>query len=148
MNKNLNKVEIKKILKIKDPFLMVDKIKIISLNKIAEGVKVVKKNDWYFKCHFFNNEPVMPGTLLIESMLQTTIANLYNKKKKIKKYFVIKSETNFFLKITKPCTLKIKSKIISKSKGIIISEGSVYLKEKKISYGKFKFIDPETFKIN
>tara|TARA_B100000768_G_C11228301_1_gene353872 strand:- start:630 stop:1076 length:447 start_codon:yes stop_codon:yes gene_type:complete len=148
MINTLNKIEIKKILKIKDPFLMVDKVKIISKNKIAEGMKVLRKDDWYFKAHFFNNDPVMPGTLQTEAMLQTTIATLYEKNKKIKKYFIIKSETNFYLKIIKPCTIKIKLKIISKNKGIIISEGSVFLKNKKVSTGKFRFIDPENFKIN
>ncbi len=148
MRNVLNKTEIKKILKIKDPFLMIDKVKIISQNKLAEGVKVLKDNDWYFKCHFFNNDPVMPGTLLTEAMLQTTIATLHERNKKIKKYFIVKSESNFYSKITKPCTLKIKLKIISKKKGIILSDGTIFLKNKKVSYGKFRFIDPENFKIN
>ena len=34
---------------------MVDKVKIISKNKTAEGMKVLRKDDWYFKAHFFNN---------------------------------------------------------------------------------------------
>tara|TARA_B110000259_G_scaffold131849_1_gene148744 strand:- start:86 stop:532 length:447 start_codon:yes stop_codon:yes gene_type:complete len=144
----LKKIEIKKILKIKDPFLMIDKVKIISKNRLAEGVKVLRKDDWYFKSHFFNNDPVMPGTLQTEAMLQTTIATLYEKNKKIKKYLIIKSETNFYFKISSPCTLIIKLKIISKKKGVILSEGTIFLKDKKVSHGKFRFIDPENFKIN
>ncbi|KAH9255778.1 hypothetical protein BASA81_006172 [Batrachochytrium salamandrivorans] len=35
----------------------------------AHGKKVVVKNDWFFSCHFWN-DPVMPGSLGIESMMQ------------------------------------------------------------------------------
>ena len=82
MKKNFKKSEIKNILKIKDPFLMIDKVKVINQNKIVEGQKKIKKDDWFLKSHFFNNDPVMPGTLLTEAMLQTTIINLYEDKKK------------------------------------------------------------------
>ena len=34
---------------------------------------------------------------------------------------------------------RLYKEIISKKKGIITSEGSVYIKKKKISFGKFKF---------
>ncbi len=148
MKKVYKKFEIKNILKINDPFLMIDKIKVIQQNKIAEGEKKIKKNEWFFKSHFFNNDPVMPGTLLTEAMLQTTIVNLYKKNKKIKKYFIVKCESNYFFKISKPCTLKITSKIISNRKGIIIAQNSVSLKDKIVSNGKFKYIDPTTFNLN
>ena len=148
MKKIYKKSEIKNILKINDPFLMIDKIKVIQKNKIVEGEKKIKKNEWFFKAHFFNDDPVMPGTLLTEAMLQTTIVNLYKKNKKIKKYFIVKCESNYFYKISKPCTLKIVSKIISNKNGIIISQNSVFLKDKIISNGKFKYIDPTTFNLN
>ena len=70
MKKIYKKSQIKNILKINDPFLMIDKIKVIQMNKIAEGEKKIKKKEWFFKSHFFNNDPVMPGTLLTEAMLK------------------------------------------------------------------------------
>ena len=39
MKKIYKKSQIKNILKINDPFLMIDKIKVIQMNKIAEGEK-------------------------------------------------------------------------------------------------------------
>jgi 3-hydroxymyristoyl/3-hydroxydecanoyl-(acyl carrier protein) dehydratase len=147
MSSILKKTEIKKILKIKEPFLMIDKVKIISQNKLSEGIKELKKNDWYFKCHFYNNDPVFPGTLQTEAMLQNIIILLFRKNEKIKKYFIIKSDTYFYLKITKPCKFKIKSRIISNNKGAVQSESEIFLKNKKISSGKFRFIDPELFKV-
>lgn len=148
MKKNFKKSEIKNILKIKDPFLMIDKVKVINQNKIVEGQKKIKKDDWFLKSHFFNNDPVMPGTLLTEAMLQTTIINLYEDKKKIKKYFIVKSESNYFFKISKTCTLKIVSKILSKKNGIIIAHNTIYLKDRIVSNGKFKYIDPVKFNLN
>jgi 3-hydroxyacyl-[acyl-carrier-protein] dehydratase len=75
MKKNtLYKPVLKNILKISDPFLMIDKVTNIVIFKEGIGVKKVKKNEWFYKCHFFNNEPMMPRTLKIEAMLQTTIA--------------------------------------------------------------------------
>ena len=101
MNKEFKKKQIQEILKIKSPFLMIDRVKIISENKIAIGIKKLKKNDWYFKSHFYNNNPVFPGTLQTECMLQSTIVALYRDKEKIKKFFIIKTETNFTSKIVK-----------------------------------------------
>ena len=127
MKKIYKKSQIKNILKINDPFLMIDKIKVIQMNKIAEGKKKIKKKEWFFKSHFFNNDPVMPGTLLTEAMLQTTIVNLYKENKKIKKYFIVKCESNYFFKISKPCTIKIISKIISNKHGVIIAKNSIHI---------------------
>lgn len=148
MKKSYNKSEIKNILKIKDPFLMVDKVNIISLNKIAEGEKKLKNKDWFFKSHFFNNEPVMPGTLLTEAMLQTTIINLHKNNKNTKKYLVVKTESNFYSKVTKACKLKINSIVLNMKNGIIECESNIILNNKKVSYGKFKFIDSIEFNIN
>ena len=86
--------------------------------------------------------------LLTETILQTTIINLYKENKKIKKYFIVKCESNYFFKIYKPCTIKIISKIISNKHGVIIAKNSVFLKDKIISNGKFKYIDPTAFNLN
>ena len=42
---------------------MIDKIVNIINLKSSRGVKYIKKDSWFFKCHFLNN-PVMPGTLI------------------------------------------------------------------------------------
>ena len=93
---SLNKSKLKSILKISNPFLMIDKVQNIIFCKSGIGIKKIKKNEWFYKCHFFNNDPVMPGTLQIESMLQTTIAVLYAKEKKNRKIFNNKKYIKFF----------------------------------------------------
>ena len=64
---NLNKIQLSNLLRITDPFLMIDEVKNIIPGKSGDGYKHLKKNSWFYKCHFVN-EPIMPGTLQIESI--------------------------------------------------------------------------------
>jgi 3-hydroxyacyl-[acyl-carrier-protein] dehydratase len=52
------------------PFLMLDRVVDLVLNRSAVGVKNVSINEPFFVGHF-PNHPVMPGVLIIESMAQT-----------------------------------------------------------------------------
>lgn len=147
-NYTLYKPVIKNILKISDPFLMIDKVANIMPFKEGVGVKNIKKNEWFYKCHFFNDEPMMPGTLQIEAMLQTTIAVLFLKNKQIEKYLITKCESKFFSKIRSAGTMKVIIQIIKEKNGIIESRGEIFFNKKKISNGIFKFINPKIFKLN
>ena len=114
--RELNKKKIISLIKITDPFLMVDNVKNILSLKSATGIKEVNKNSWFFKCHFIN-KPIMPGTLMEEAMLQTIVATLYSSKKfKDKICLITSSKTNFFSKVDKPTVLSINIKILSITK--------------------------------
>ena len=78
--KELSKKKIISLTRIIPPFLMVDNIKNIISLKSSSGIKKVNKNSWFFKCHF-TNQPMMPGVLLEEAMLQTIVATLYSSSK-------------------------------------------------------------------
>ena len=144
----LYKSVLKNILKISDPFIMIDKVTNIMPFKEGIGVKNIRKNEWFYKCHIFNNDPMMPGTLQIEAMLQTTIAVLFLKNKQIEKYLITKCESNFFSKIRSTGTMKVIIQIIKEKNGIIESRGEIFFNRKKISNGIFKFINPKIFKLN
>ena len=102
--------------KITKPFLMVDNIKNILNLKSATGIKKVNKNSWFFKCHFIN-QPIMPGTLIEEAILQTIVATLYSSKKfKDKICLITSSKTNFYSKVDKPTILNIDIKILKITK--------------------------------
>ena len=52
------------------PFLLIDKVKDIVLNKSAVGIKNVTINEGLFQGHF-PGHPIFPGVLVIEAMAQT-----------------------------------------------------------------------------
>lgn len=53
------------------PFLLIDKVRDITLHKSAVGVKNVTFNEPHFQGHF-PGVPVMPGVMIIEAMAQTS----------------------------------------------------------------------------
>ena len=52
------------------PFLMIDRVIELEVDKHAVGLKNVTINEPYFQGHF-PRQPVMPGVLIIEAMAQT-----------------------------------------------------------------------------
>ncbi|MEE9432384.1 MAG: bifunctional UDP-3-O-[3-hydroxymyristoyl] N-acetylglucosamine deacetylase/3-hydroxyacyl-ACP dehydratase [Melioribacteraceae bacterium] len=61
---------IQKILPHRYPFLLIDKIIHLELDKKVVGVKSVTMNEPFFQGHF-PGQPIMPGVLIIEAMAQT-----------------------------------------------------------------------------
>tara|TARA_B100001057_G_scaffold491148_1_gene580799 strand:+ start:2154 stop:2588 length:435 start_codon:yes stop_codon:yes gene_type:complete len=138
--KKLDKKKIIHFTKIKDPFLMIDKIENIVNLKSATGIKYIKKNSWFFKCHFING-PVMPGTLIEESILQTIVASLYSSKRfKDKICLITSAKTNFYNKIEKPTILKIYIKILKITNLKVETSGIVKNKKNvKIADGNYNY---------
>ena len=138
--KKLDKKKIISLTKIIHPFLMVDNIKNIINLKSATGIKKVSKNSWFFKCHF-TNQPIMPGTLIQEAMLQTIIATLYSSKKfKDRICLITSSKTNFYSKVDKPTILNIDIKILKITKFKVETAAVVSnYKNIKIASGNYKY---------
>jgi 3-hydroxyacyl-[acyl-carrier-protein] dehydratase len=61
--------EIQKILPHRYPFLLIDKIIELEVNKFARGIKNVTINEPFFGGHF-PGHPIMPGVLIVEAMAQ------------------------------------------------------------------------------
>ena len=91
-------------------------------------LNILKKTRGFLNVIFLNN-PVMPGTLIEEFILQTIVTTLYLDKTFDKRICLITSaKTNFFSKVTKSTTLYIDIKILKinklKSRGLGCSKRS------------------------
>lgn len=64
--------EIKKYLPHREPFLFVDEITEIKEGKRAVGLYKVKEDSFWINAHF-ENLPIMPGVLILESLAQISL---------------------------------------------------------------------------
>ena len=71
----LNRKQIIKIQKNRDPFLLIDYATKVVPGKSIEGYKILKKNEWFFKVHW-PGDPNMPGMLQIEALVQMSALSI------------------------------------------------------------------------
>ena len=62
--------DIKRMIPHRYPFLLIDRVRDIDLNKSAVGIKNVTVNEPHFQGHF-PAQPIMPGVTIVEAMAQT-----------------------------------------------------------------------------
>ena len=65
----MDKQEIERNIPHRDPFLLVDEVRIIEDRKMCVGVKHLTGKESFFKGHF-PQKPIMPGVLVVESIAQ------------------------------------------------------------------------------
>lgn len=144
----IEKNDLSAMLRISHPFLMLDKLIDISPGLSGVGIKEIKKDEWFFLCHFVD-EPIMPGTLQSECMLQTLIGIIYSDvKTAIRNCLVVKNTVNLYSKITQPGIIKVEGRILSIGNGGIQAKAKLFFQDKIVSDGVFRFVTPEELKIS
>ena len=110
------------------PLLFIDKIVNTIPGKEANSVKCFSYNEWFFPAHF-EDDPSVPGFILVESMVQTfimTFLTLEEHKGK-KTNFISINNVKFKKMVIPGDVLNINAKLLSFKRGIAkgIAEGSV-----------------------
>jgi len=98
----MNIPEIKECQKNRHPLLFIDKILENEPGKFAKSLKCFSYNEWFFPAHF-EDEPNVPGFILVEMMVQTFIMTfLAQEELKGKKTNFIKIQDVQFKKMIVP----------------------------------------------
>ncbi len=120
------------------PFLLVDKI--IKLEKDAvTGIKNVTINEPFFHGHF-PVDPVMPGVLIIEAMVQVGGFLLLNRLKDPKSkllYFMFIDKVRFRKPVKPGDQLRSELQMKKFKKKLCVFEGKAYVGNTLVAEGKF-----------
>jgi 3-hydroxyacyl-[acyl-carrier-protein] dehydratase len=137
----LNKKQIIKIQKNRDPYLLMDYATKVIPGKSVEGYKILKKNEWFFKVHW-PGDPNMPGMLQVEAMVQISSLAILTMPNMSGRTLYLTSSNNikFFKKIIPGDKLKIISKLISNNRGLYKFESEGYVKQKIACKASFTLI--------
>ncbi len=130
---------IQRILPHRYPFLMIDKIIELELDKRVVGVKSVTINEPFFQGHF-PGQPIMPGVLIIEAMAQTSgiliLNSLPNFKEKLV-YFMQINNAKFRKPVVPGDQLYLEIEFISKKTKIFLMKGKAMVNDKVVAEADF-----------
>ena len=144
--KKIDKKKISSLIKITGPFLMIDSI--ISLKKseiICE--KKNNKKEWFYKHHLKGN-PVMPGVLQEEAMLQAAMVLIYlENKNKNYEFMLFKTNSIFLSNIKGVVNCKIYSKINKIRNNFVSISSHIKVNNRITSSGNFVLIKKKYGKV-
>ena len=130
---------IRELLPHRYPFLLVDKIIEIGGNYIV-GVKNITANEPFFQGHF-PQEPVMPGVLQVEAMVQTgglLVLNSVDEPERYSTYFMKIDGVKFRRKVVPGDTLIFRLELLAPiRRGISTMKGYVFVGDTLVSEAEF-----------
>lgn len=138
---NLDVNQIMKSISQRYPMLYIDRIIDLEIGKRVVAIKNVTINEQFFQGHF-PQEPIMPGTLIIEAMAQASTFLFYepDKEQKLNFYLGIVKDIRFLKPVVPGDQLKIEAQSVR------LAEDSAYVKviatvaEQKVCEGELVFV--------
>ena len=143
--------DIIKLIPHRHPFLLIDKITDINLNKSITGIKAVTFNEPYFPGHF-PEHPVMPGVLILEGMAQTAACLISYEYQSLSKnnlvFFTGIDKAKFRKPVTPGCELFYKIYLITSKRSLYKFNGEAFVEEKLVASSEFSamLVDKEKAK--
>jgi len=130
---------IEKILPHRYPFLLVDKIIHLDMDKKVIGVKSVTVNEPFFPGHF-PGQPVMPGVLIIESMAQTggiLLLNAFPNPEEKLVFFMQINNAKFRKTVLPGDQLFLEVEMINKKSKTVVMSGKAYVNDQLVAEADF-----------
>jgi UDP-3-O-[3-hydroxymyristoyl] N-acetylglucosamine deacetylase / 3-hydroxyacyl-[acyl-carrier-protein] dehydratase len=130
---------IQRVLPHRYPFLMIDKIIELELDKRVVGVKSVTINEPFFQGHF-PGQPIMPGVLIIEAMAQTSGILILNSLPDFKEklvYFMQINNAKFRKPVVPGDQLYLEIELVSKKTKIFLMKGKAMVNDKVVAEADF-----------
>ncbi|MEO8399635.1 MAG: bifunctional UDP-3-O-[3-hydroxymyristoyl] N-acetylglucosamine deacetylase/3-hydroxyacyl-ACP dehydratase, partial [Ignavibacteriaceae bacterium] len=130
---------IQRILPHRYPFLMVDKIIHLELDKKVIGVKSVSINEPFFQGHF-PGQPVMPGVLILEALAQaggTLLLNSFQNPEEKLVYFMQINNAKFRKPVVPGDQLILEIELTNKKSKVMMFSGKAYVENNLVAEGDF-----------
>jgi len=138
--KHLQHNEITNLIPHRYPFLLIDKVTDIDLNKSITGIKAITFNEPFFVGHF-PQHPVMPGVLILESMAQTAACLVSYEDSELSKdklvFFTGIEKAKFKKPVIPGCTLYLKIKLITNKRSLYKFSGEAYVESNLVAISEF-----------
>lgn len=130
---------IQRILPHRYPFLLVDKIIHLELEKKVVGVKSVTVNEPFFPGHF-PGQPIMPGVLILESMAQTggiLLLNAFPDPAEKLVYFMQINNAKFRKPVVPGDQLVLEIELTNKKSKVVMMSGKAYVGDVLVAEADF-----------
>lgn len=130
---------IMKILPHRYPFLLVDKITLLDLDKKVIGEKSVTINEPFFQGHF-PGQPIMPGVLIIESMAQTggiLLLNSFPNPEEKLVYFMQINNAKFRKPVVPGDLLTLEVEMVNKKSKVVTMIGHAFVNDTLVAEADF-----------
>ncbi|PCI29601.1 MAG: 3-hydroxyacyl-[acyl-carrier-protein] dehydratase FabZ [SAR324 cluster bacterium] len=136
----LDILEIKKRLKHRYPFLMIDRVIELEEGVSCTAIKNITINEMIFQGHF-PEQPIFPGVLIVEAMAQTAgIAGyaLHKDPDNSLSYFAGFDKVRFRAPVVPGDQLVLKAHLVKQKMNIWFMQGKAYVDDKLVATAEFK----------